>query len=806
MDHVATTTSMAIGFAGFELRPWERSVSHSGSPVKLGARAFDVLMALVERRDRIVTKDELFDIVWPGLVVEESNLQVQVSTLRKLFGQGVIATIPGRGYRFVAQLDERLRGTEAKAALVPNNLPQQRTQFIGRGKELAHCTALLRDAGLLTMTGVGGCGKTRLALQLAQMQLSTFPDGVWFVDLAPLQEAEGVVVALAGIIHVNERVGVSPIDLIVEQLSQRRVLLLFDNCEHVIDAVASACETLLAHCRHVKIVATSREGLGLKGEQLYSVRQLSLPESNAMLAMDVSEAVRLFLDRARLTVPELVLDESNAPAIAEICRRLDGIALAIELAAARAAVLTFEAIRDRLDDRFRLLMGGRRALPRHQTLLATMQWSYELLSPSEQHLFRQLAVVAGGCTLAAAARIAGVADEYEVLQLLTRLHDKSMLHVDRNGDSEPRYRMLETVRQYAYDRLQDSGEGSGARDRHLDYFVELAEKAEIGLRGAEQGLWLARLRLEQENLLAALAWAEHANGAEPALRLVAALSSFWVGSDQIVCGLRVSHNAVRSAQGEVGARTQARALVTLCQLRYIAGQYKDAVCSGEEALELAHQASDAQTTLRAMRWLANARNATGELEGPQNILEQCRDLARNCGDTNELSSALNALGELRRSIGDLPQAAQYYEESIALTRVECSPSGICAVLGNLARARILLGQLDRARGNLLEGLQTAIDAGLKSICTCGLDPAAALAHSLGDAERAARYYGAAECARELATHVREPVDEAFIRPVMAQVRDELGKTRYEIAERSGRNVGFDETLADAVRWLQSAVH
>ncbi|HEY1391940.1 MAG TPA: winged helix-turn-helix domain-containing protein, partial [Methylibium sp.] len=322
MDDISA--SPAYGFAGFELSPRERTVSLAGAPVKLGARAFDVLMALIERRERTVTKDELFDIVWPGLVVEESNLQVQVSALRKLLGQGVIATIPGRGYRFVAPLDDRARAPWAPAVETPNNLPQQRTHFVGRAKELAQCSALLRDTRLLTLTGVGGCGKTRLALQLAQQQLDTFVDGVRFVDLASLQEAQGVAGALAGVIDVRERVGSPLVERMVEYLSLRRELILLDNCEHVIDAVADLCEALLARCPQLKIVATSREGLGLDGEQLYSVQPLSLPTTPELQAMDASEAVRLLVDRARLAVPDLVLDERNAAVVADICCRLDG--------------------------------------------------------------------------------------------------------------------------------------------------------------------------------------------------------------------------------------------------------------------------------------------------------------------------------------------------------------------------------------------------------------------------------------------------------------------------------------------------
>ncbi|MGE5089236.1 MAG: ATP-binding protein, partial [Candidatus Levyibacteriota bacterium] len=286
-----TSKPTTYGFADFELKPQERAVMRAGAPVKLGARAFDVLMALIERRDRPVAKDELFDLVWPGLVVEENNLQVQVSTLRKLFGQNVIATVPGRGYQFVSSLQTAaMRAAPPRAT--PNNLPQQRTHFIGRAAELAQCTRLLDETRLLTLTGIGGCGKTRLALQLAQQQLDGFPDGVWFVDLAPLQEAERIAVPLAEVIGVRERTGMPLVGRITEQLAGQRGLIVLDNCEHVIDAVAGIAETLLARCAELKFIVTSREGLGLAGEQIFSVRPLSLPTGGGLDAMNSSEAVR----------------------------------------------------------------------------------------------------------------------------------------------------------------------------------------------------------------------------------------------------------------------------------------------------------------------------------------------------------------------------------------------------------------------------------------------------------------------------------------------------------------------------------
>ena len=306
-----------------------------------------------------------------------------------------------------------------------------------------NCAQLLRDTRLLTLSGIGGCGKTRLAQELAHREMAAFPDGVWFVDLAPLQEAQRVPAAVAATLGVQ-------VGQLTDHLKARRALVVMDNCEHVIGAAVKSIATLLETCGALKIVATSREVLGTAGEQVFAVRSLSLPATSDIDDVRNSEAVRLFVDHARLVVPEFDVDERNAEAVADICRRLDGIALAIELAAALVRVLEIDDIRARLDDRFRLLTGGNRALPRHQTLQATMQWSHDLLTSGEQQLFRELSVFAGGCTLAAAAHVAGDdADDYDVLERLTALHDKSLLLVDRDSDAKPRYRMLETVRQYA---------------------------------------------------------------------------------------------------------------------------------------------------------------------------------------------------------------------------------------------------------------------------------------------------------------------------------------------------------------------
>jgi predicted ATPase/DNA-binding winged helix-turn-helix (wHTH) protein len=564
-------------FGSSEVRPAERQVLIDGAPAALGARAFDLLLALIERRERVVDKAELFDTVWPGLVVEENNLQVQVSSLRKLLGPSAIATVPGRGYRFVAALDPDAANSGnagQETATNPNNLPQLRTRFIGREKALDDCAGLLHDARLLTLSGIGGCGKTRLAQELAHRQLRAFPDGVWFVDLGPLQDAERVPAMVATTLGIKDAV-VAPLERLTDHLKSRQTLVVLDNCEHVIDAAVESIDALLGGCGALKIVATSREALGMKGEQIFMVRSLSLPASTDLDEMRRSEAVRLFVDHARLVLPDFAVDERNAAAIAEICRRLDGIALAIELAAARVKVLSVDEIRARLDDRFRLLTGGNRAMPRHQTLHATMQWSHDLLMAQERRLFRRLAVFAGGCTLAAATDVSGdAADEYDTLERLTALHDKSLLLVDRDTRAQPRYRMLETVRQYAEERLNEAGEGDDVRNRHLLHYVALGERAAPDLHGPRQGEWYGTLWREQENLVAAHAWCAHApQGGEHALRLTASLFRYWSATSQCASGYRLAEAALDLTAGDPDSTERGRALFAMSHFLRQMGRY-----------------------------------------------------------------------------------------------------------------------------------------------------------------------------------------------------------------------------------------
>jgi predicted ATPase/DNA-binding CsgD family transcriptional regulator len=505
---------------------------------------------------------------------------------------------------------------------LPNNLPGQLTSFVGRDAELGELAEALALTRLMTLTGAGGAGKTRLALQLAADTLERFDDGTWWLDLAPLSDPLGVGEALLAALGLRTSVGLTQLQVASAHLGSREALLLFDNCEHLLEEIAAIAGTLLESCPRVTILATSRAPLGLPGETTWRVPSLSLPKDEPqrepIAALAQSEAVRLFIERARKVRPNFAVSNENAPAVAEICQELDGIPLALELAAARVRMLTVEQIAAGLGDRFRLLTGATRtALPRQQTLRASVDWSHELLSELERVVLRRLGVFAGGFTLDVAERVAsgdGV-DRYAVLELLTSLVDKSLVMVEERG-AAARYRLLETVRHYALDRLAEAGEAALVRDRHRDAFLELAEHAAPELGRAQQSTWLELLDAESANLAAALGRA-CATQPELALRLTIALTGWWRLRGRFTEADAAYALALTGPDVDVGLR--ARATAGRCFAAAIAGSV-DAAAYGAEALRLADEAGDAGTAALALaaigtaEMFANPRSARAHLE------------------------------------------------------------------------------------------------------------------------------------------------------------------------------------------------
>ncbi len=453
--------------------------------------------------------------------------------------------------------------------VVPNNLPVQLTSFVGREREMTEVKRLLGTTHLLTLTGTGGTGKTRLSLQVAADILETFSDGVWLVELATLADPDLLVETVMGVLGTREEPDHPLLTSLTNYLRTKNLLLIFDNCEHLIAAVARLSDTLLRACPSLRILASSREAMGIAGETTWAVPSLSLPDMwrnqltghELVEALSQYEAVRLFIDRAMAVVPSFQITNENAPAVAQICWRLDGIPLAIELAAARVKVLTLDQIATRLDDSFRLLTGGSRtALPRQQTLRALIDWSYDLLSDSEKKLLRRLSVFVRGRTLEAVEAVCsgdGV-EEFDVLDLLTLLVDKSLVTREEEAGAQPRYYILESVWQYGRMKLQEAGEEKALSDRHLAYFLKFAEEAEPNLYRADQVVWLEKLEFERPNLRVALEWSVEApDRAEEGLRLAGALSRYWEVRSHFKQG-REHYTAVLT-RPEAAAHTRARA-------------------------------------------------------------------------------------------------------------------------------------------------------------------------------------------------------------------------------------------------------
>jgi predicted ATPase/class 3 adenylate cyclase/tetratricopeptide (TPR) repeat protein len=533
--------------------------------------------------------------------------------------------------------------------VVPHNLPIHLTNFVGRKSELAEVGRLLSDSRLVTLTGVGGTGKTRLALQSAAEVVHDFPDGVWAVDLAPVAEDEMVDNALAAAMGVRDQPGRSLIETIGDVLLSKKTLIVFDNCEHVLTVSAELVSSILQSASGVKVLTTSREALGVTGEVTYPVPSLRAPPSSATSAEELMgyDSVVLFEDRAALARPEFKVTDANAPAVAQICRRLDAVPLAIELAAARVRVLSPGEIAGRLDDRFRLLTGGdRTAMPRQQTLEATVTWSYDQLSEEERLMFSRLAVFAGSLDLRAAEEVAGFdgIEKNEVLDLVTGLIEKSMLVVQSDDEAGTRYRLLETLRQYARSRLVESGDVEDLRRRHARYFADLAEKGDEELRGPGQYEVFRGLEREHSNFTAGLTWSLGAGESELFLRLTGALGYLW---------------------GEIGHWEEAR--------RWL---FAAPVSDDTQPADLRAKALVAAVPVTVPEDPARGRK----------IAEQALDLSKTAGDKHLAAGALRAMGDATIHMFLLEEAASLLEQSLAISRLLDDRWGEAGALASLANA------------------------------------------------------------------------------------------------------------------------
>lgn len=852
--------SEVLSHANFELGPAWRELRVQGVPVKVGTRAFGLLRVLTQRAGALIGNEELLARVWPGRVVAESNLHAQVAALRRLIGHGRIVNVPGRGYRLATaddgeHADQRSHPAGALdgvgAAGVPvrrlHNLPVAVTRFIGRAQELAQLQASSSGARLLTLTGTGGCGKTRLALALAARRKDEFADGVWFVELAALTDPALVAPTALVVFGVAEKPGQTAVQTLCDHLASRRLLLVLDNAEHVLAACRLLADALLRSCPQVQLLVTSREPLGVDGERTQRVPSLSVPDLDGPLtphALAEFDAVRLFVERVSAQREGFALTDANAPAVASLCVRLAGIPLAIELAAVRVRWITPAELDERLDACLALLVGGApTALPRHQTLRALIDWSHELLTPAEQYLFAVLHVFAGGCTLEAAQQVCGQTDAapHSVLHLLSALADKSLLGAEERAGST-RFRMLDPVWQFAGEKLRATGDEALHRARHCKAFADFAERAQRGLEGAEQPLWLARIEADLDNLRTALAWccsAGQLSGHAPSgLRIASALLRYWgtrgrarEGLDWIERLLTLVNDeqaddpsAIARAHASAGwlsfhvcdyaratrhhqqaleefetlglASAAAGALNGLASVALVQGEYASAQVLTEQALAIRQRLGDRLGAAHLQNTLAGLAAARGDFAGACETYPAVADALREFGDDKGLATVLVNMGVAMVNAGRSALARSVFEEGLKVAlRIGDTVSSAAARL-NLGNAAVDRGDFDSAQRQFVSSLATSREAGDDYNSADSLECLARLRVAEGELRAAVTLHGAADRMR---SRIAAPVSAGTRdqhRAGIAALREAMqDDAAFESCWRQGRTLALDAVLA-----------
>lgn len=590
---------------------------------------------------------------------------------------------------------------------VPNNLPRQLTSFVGREHEIAEIKTLLGKTALLTLTGVGGSGKTRLALQVTADIVNEYPDGAWWVPFAPIAEPAFVPQALTSALGIREHRGLSTMDVLCHHLRHKTLLLVLDNVEHLLEACAILVDTLLRSCVGLRVLATGREPLRVEGEHIYPVPPLAVPSSGMLVpvvTLRKAEAVRLFVDRAIAVRPSFALSEQNAAAVLQICRRVEGIPLALELAAARVKALSVEQIAARLDDQFRLLTDSVRiGLARHQTLGATMDWSYDLLTDQERVLFGRLAVFAGGFSLEAVELVCA-GDGLEpsaILDLLTRLVEKSLV-LTEVGAKIYRYRLLEPVRQYALAKLRETDAPSAVLTQHRDVFLAMAEQGYVGLAGPDRMGWRSRLEADHDNIRAALRWSIDAGDLEQAARLGASMARFWVSRGFLHEGWTWL-TELRRHENQVSAHTRARLLCGIGLLAFESGEHEQAEVT-EHALAIFREHSEREDVEVCARLLGMVAAERGNYTRAAVLLDEAAGLARDRGNVVAEAEALRQRGYLAAKQAEYALAEQHLQRSLAVARQSALPRSIGFALGHLAQIYCYQGALHRAVAMLREAL------------------------------------------------------------------------------------------------------
>lgn len=686
----------------------------------------------------------------------------------------------------------------------PNNLSSELSPLIGREAELAEIIDLLHQPNirLLTITGVGGTGKTRIAQTIAHESLTEFTDGVYFISLSAIENSELVVPIIGQILGVQEESGKPLKECLREYLHERKMLIVLDNFEQITEAAPIIGELLLGSV-HLKILVTSRAHLHLRFEHEFTLQPLGVPVDIRLRAEELNEypAVKLFVERANAAKSNFALTEENSESIAEICRRLDGLPLAIELAAVRVKMLSPQAILTRLTNSLKLLTGGARDLPeRQQTMRGAIAWSYDLLDAEEKKLFNRLAVFARGFTLEGAEAIALKSSVHnadlniDILDGISSLADKSLFSQLEQADGESRFRMLEVVREFALETLAASGETNEIKHRHATFFVNLAEAAEPQLLSAKAAMWNEKLEEEHDNLRVALEWTLE-NEPETALRIVTAIYRFWLGRGHLAEGSKWTRTALEKNDSEVASKLRAKAARSIGNLSVLQGDFEAANLYYQTSLRLSREIGDKQLICYALAGLGNMKTFRGDLISGRTLIEESLTIAREINDKLHITLTLNSLGEIARDEADLNAARTYYEEALAIAKQESLSIAIPTYTGNLASVTCLLEDYQSSRSYCLESLKVSEELGDKKGIGGALDRLAALAVKDGKMEKAARLWGVAKTIFEAIGYKIEKVDQDFKDRYSNEARTVIGNEVFEVAEAEGRAMQLKKAIA-----------
>ena len=782
-----------------------------GCEVRLRAKTFQVMVYLHDHHGRLVTKEELFRAAWPDTFVSDDSLTKCIREIRQALGDvghQLLKTVARRGFILDAPLSSGRPASADAPAPEPresaeprrHNLSAPLTTFIGREPELDELARRLPTTRLLTLTGAGGCGKTRLALEVARRMLDAFPDGVWLIDLTPVDGPSLVAPTLASILNVRQTPGRSLVESLGDQLRTRHVLLLLDNCEHVIGSAAGIAEALLRASAGLTILATSREALGIAGETAWRVPSMRTPDAQRLTPSDLLEyeAVRLLVERAGIAGSSFAVTSANAGSVTEVCRRLDGIPLAIELAAARLTVLSIEQINARLDDRFRLLTrSDHTAIGRQRTLEATIDWSYDLLSDDERRLLRRLSTLSGGWTLEAAEHVCvgDGTDHDDVLDLMTRLVDKSLVVVDTTRDGHHRYRFLETVRHYGRERLEDSGEADSVRARHFGFFLDLARRAEPELTRGDQLLWLDRLQVEHDNFRAALEWRLASDHRGPdALALAAALHWFWLKRAYLAEGQQCLERALaRGTQGTPAAR--APALMALGSIVFFQNDFERADQLFDESATLAAAAGQPAISAVSLGFRTMAAMERGDQAAAARYAAASGAASRLAGQPWLESFSLTFSAYNALNLGDVDRASDLHTQVLAICRTHGDLWGMGIVLFDLALLRVVQQRYDEARALSREGMALGRQFGDQRAIAWCLGVLAGADAAEGQPLRAARLLGAMEGLLDGIGSSAQPTYSALIGDRLARVlQEQLGPHAYRRALAAGRGMSLSQAM------------